>query len=407
MPLNRLIIPLLFVASFIVGPVHVAGDCGFRPELYDYQFLNPAIASYDQSLSPLFVSFGDLYRDRFVEPAVVQQKDNLQEWYERYCEGVQLIHLQQLIYGRSENALNTLQRVMRQKDSKLADLSPSLRTNSFARHLMKYRCAEVVDYLIFAKKCEPLVDRPKNTFATKKPVGNARQELIEDGLKAFKRVDSHYIRLRYAYQLIRLAHYDKKYGQALELYDFLMPKVGADPSLIYHWVNGHRAGALLKLGERVEANYLYSRIFAECPSKRESAYLSFSVQSDEEWEALLLRCENDHERATLHVLRAQSDKARLVDEMEAIYRLDPKNKALEVLLVREIQYLETDFLGANFNPRARTNRSYGIPRKNANDRLITLTNFAIKATEEDRTARPELWRLATGYLHLLKSKGVL
>lgn len=401
MPLNRFFFFTLFFALLVALPIRVTGDCGFRPELYDYQFLNPAIASYDHNLSPLFVSFGDLYKDRFEEPAVVQQKDNLQEWYERYCEGVLLAHLKQIIYGRSENALNTLQQLMRRKDSKLADLSPSLRSNSFTLHLFKNGCTEVVDYLIFAKKCEPLVDAPKNTFAAPKPVGNARQELIAEGLELFKRVASHYIRLRYAYQLIRLAHYDEKYEQTIELYDFLLPKVSADPSLIYHWINGHRAGALLKLGERVEANYLYSRIFAECPSKRASAYLSFSVASDQEWEALLLRCENDRERANLHVLRAQNEKARLVEEMEEIYRLDPKNKALEVLLVSEIQRLETDFLGADFNPRKATNRSYGIPRKKARENLIALTNFSIKATNENRIARPELWQLATGYLHLL------
>lgn len=381
--------------------MQVAGDCGYRPELYDYQFLNPAIVGYDQSLSPFYVSFGDLYRDRFVEPEVKQQKDNLEEWYERYCGDVELIHLQQLIYGRSENALMALQRLVRQPESKLADLAPNQRANSFARHLLRYRCTEVIDYLIFAKKCEPLVDRPKYDFAAEKPTGNARQELIAEGLKTFKNVASHYIRLRLAYQLIRLAHYDKNYPQVIELYNFLMPKISADPSLIYHWIEGHRAGALLNLNQRVEANYLYSRIFAECPSKRESAYLSFSIQTDAEWEALLLRCQNDRERADLHVLRAQNEKARLVEEMEAIYQLDPKTKALEVLLVREIQRLETDFLGADFNPRQRSNRGYGVPRANARERLIALTNFVIKATQEGRVNRMEVWELANGYLHLL------
>ncbi len=75
------------------------------------------------------------------------------------------------------------------------------------------------------------------------------EALVERGLKAFPKTESHYVRLRYAYQLVRLAHYLKEYDYVLELYDYLMPKVDADPSLIYDWVEGHRAGGAAVAGQ--------------------------------------------------------------------------------------------------------------------------------------------------------------
>lgn len=400
--MSRLITVSCCLILLFIFPYPVSGDACFRPELYGYRFFNPLLAGYDSEFSPLFATFGDIYAPFFEDPAIVQKRENLEEWHERYCENVAITDLDQLIYGRTENRLRELLRTMQQEGSRLADLSPQLRTNGFARHLLKYRCEEVVSYLLFAKDCERVVQAPANSFATQTPVGNTRRRLIERGLKSFVELESHYVRLRYAFQLVRLAHYEKDYPRVLELYDYLMPKIDADPSILYHWIEGHRAAALRNTGEGVEANYLYSRIFAECPSKRESAFQSFLITNEEDWHALLIRCNNDKERANLHVLRAQSDKARLIAEMKDIYRLDPGNKALEILLVREIQRLEIDLLGREFNPHLATNRrAYGLPRPEGREKLIALQEFVTKVNKEGQSSRPLLWELAEGYLYLL------
>lgn len=390
---------LLLLGCFF--PTMLSSNCGFRPSAYTYRFFDPQILAFDAELSPLFTAFGDLFKAEIPESQDLQKRDNLQEWYERFCEDVAVADLEKTIYGRSENALRDLSRVLKQADSKLADLRPEVRANSFTRHLFKYRCEEVVDYLIFAKECEPLVSLPSNSFAAELPSGNARQQLIKKGMAKFVELKSHYIRLRYAYQLVRLAHYDKNFDQVLTLYSYLKPKIDADPSILYHWMEGHRAAALLQKGQQVEANYLYSRIFAECPSKQESAYRSFTISSDEAWQQLLNRCNNDQERANLYILRAQNPKAQLVPEMDSIYRYTPRAKALELLLARELQNLEKDFLGIDFNPRKQSNRLRGLPRSNARERLIALQKFVIKANKEQLIVRPELWTLAEGYLNLL------
>jgi hypothetical protein len=389
----------------LLFPASLQSDCtpGGDPGPYTYRFVDPALLGYGSQLTPYLMAFGDLYHNYFQGTNQVQQQDNTTEWWERFCKAVPLADIRELIYS-DQVGYRDLERLLAGLDlegATLGSVSPLLANNRFAQYLFRHGCHETVRYLAFAKRCEPHVT-PRNPWENDFQDEGAMRNLIQEGRAIFVRTESHYIRLRYAYQLIRLAHYLKDYELTLELYDFLMPKVDADPSLIYFWVEGHRAGALQAQGLYAEAAYIYSRIFDRCPSKRRSAYLSFRVRSDEEWKAVYRLCRNDHERATLYVLRAQDDDARLVEEMQNIYAIEPDHPGLEALLVREMQALERDFLGLQVNPRRLENRRrYQIPRPGAERRLIDLSGFVRRVSQEGRVATPELWEIARGYLEML------
>ena len=318
----------------------------------------------------------------------IQQKDNLTEWRERFCNIPKLIDLQILIYKTSLTQMRRLKTIMRQKNGVLTG---GLAGNSFARHLQKNKCEEAVDYLIFAKRCEPHVI-VKNSWGPLRRDTVTMQFLIKDGLKAFKKTKSHYFRLRYAYQLIRMAHYKNDYQQALDLYDDLLPKTDNEPSIIEDWILGHKAGALMGLGQNVEAAYLYSKIFQNTPSKRVSAYQSFSIKTDEEWQACLKLCQSDAERAMLYALRANDPNSLAAEEMHKIYDLDPQNEYLELLLAREIHRLEKDLLGIDFNKKKKSNlRYHNIPRKQAGKTLLDLQQLVLQVNEEKKIRTPDLW----------------
>lgn len=381
-------------------PATLVADC--TPAFYGYRFLNPDVLEYDSQLGPLYRAFANRYQLSASNDENLRERDNLAEWHERYCEQVELADLKALIYGNTLGDLRDILRLMDDKQNTSAALSSVLRKNSFARHLVDYRCTEVLTYLIFAKRVEPYVVAQTNAFKQENPDREAMKRLIDDGLDIFKATESHYIRLRYAYQLLRLAHYLKEYDYVLRLYDYLMPKIEAAPSILYDWVESHRAGALQALGDNPRSAYLYSRIFERCASKRESAYQSFRITTDAEWQAASNLCSNDHERAMLHVMRAQNRKAVVLEEMGKIYALEPTNTALEPLIMRELLELERDLLGLDFNPEARQNkRALNRPRPDAPDRLITLQAFVNKAVRNANTANPKLWLLAKGTIEML------
>ena len=397
---KNLLISIGFISFLIVllFPTKISKGCGpYDRSFYGYSFLNPKIIDLEAPKAPYFAGFEQIFK-RLRPTEDVQQKDNLVEWSERFCNIPKLVDMQYIIYKASLTQMRRLKTIMRQKNGQLTG---QLAGNTFARHLQQNKCEEAVDYLIFAKRCEPHVISKSSWSQTQRDTV-AMQFLIKDGRKAFNKIKSHYFRLRYAYQLIRLAHYKKDYLQTLDLYDDLLPKTDNNPSLIEDWINGHKAGALMGLGRNVEAAYLYSKIFQNTPSKRETAYRSFTIKTDEEWQACLRLCQTDEERATLYALRANDPNSLAVEDMEMIYQINPQNEHLELLLVREIQKLEKDLLGTDFNKKKKDNsRFHKIPRKQAGKTLLGLLKFVLLVGEEQKVNNPDLWEIAEGYLELL------
>ncbi|MDX1940030.1 MAG: hypothetical protein SFU99_05725 [Saprospiraceae bacterium] len=387
------------LALFIILiPIKLSSDCtpgnyGFR----GYSFINPNIIDANVPSAPLFLDIKAIY-EYFGGQKVAQERDNVNEWRERYCKRATADDIYAFIYDTEITDFEQLRTEMNMSDPRL---SYPFADNSFARYIKRNNCVETVDYFIYAKMCEDYVIPGEDPWKTPQRDTSDMGRLIDNGLSLFRQTESHYIKLRYAYQIIRLAHYAKKYAQVLSLYDFLMPQIDFDPSIVEYWIEGHRAGALLALGRNVEASYLYSKVFENCPSKAESAFRSFKIRTDEEWAACEKLCQSDKERATLYAMRAEIADSKALEEMRKIYGLDPENRHLEILLVNEIRKLEKDLLGTSFNDEKEHNRRLGYPRIRAGEYVIGLQDFVQQVLKEKQVARPALWQVSLGYLEAL------
>ena len=387
---------LLFL-SFLLLPTKISKGCGpIQVGFKGYSFLNTELIDKEASYAPFVFSFDQFFNT--YDATAVQTNANLTEWRERFCNLVKMEDLKSIIYKANIEDMRLLKTAI---NSEAMALSSRLASNSFAQHLKSNKCSETVDYLIFAKECEP---HAVQTDPWKPPKRNlaAMEALIKKGKREFRKTKSHYIKLRYAYQLVRLAHYMKDYKQTLDLYDYLMPKIDNQPSILEYWIMGHKAGALMALGRNVEASYLYSLIFQNETGKRASAFRSFKINSDEEWRQCLLLCKDDHERATLYIIRANEEHSNTVEEMEHIYEYEPANENLELLLFKEIKKWERYLLGKEFNDNKRHNRKYlSLPSKKVGQKIIELQEFARKCRQEGLVEQPNLWHIAEGYLEFL------
>lgn len=393
-------ISFLWMLTLVIQlmPTTISRGCGPGDYSFSgYSFLLPDLIP-TTTYAPFLMRFEEL-SGTYQQEDQIKINENLAEWKNIFCDLVSEKAIGTVIYTTSVQDLELLQTAVR---SKTIPLDFRMSKNGFARHLESHKCTETVDYLIYAKRCEPHVSR-QDSWSNAKRDKVAMQNLIAAGRRAFRKTKSNYIRLRYAYQIVRLAHYSGDAEQTIELHDELLPKIDkVVESILYDWMLGHRAGALLQLGERVEAAYLFSQIFQRCVSKRESAYQSFKIGSDEDWEACLLRCRSDQERATLYVLRAMEKDSQIPVEIENIYELDPKNENLEQLLIREIKKLEKDFLGDEFNDKKEDNkRLHQVPRKNAKTLLVSMQKIVHRCIEEKQVLNLQLWRLAEAYLEYL------
>ena len=382
-----------------IGEPTGACDPNFRP-FAGYSFLIPDIINKDAAYAPFFVRWGDYYKRKYFDKDL--QKDaNIEEWIGRFCDLPAPQDVAYVVYQSSINELIGLRDAALTKGG--GNLLPFAMTgNTFAEVLALNGCTEAIDYLMFAKRCEPHVVVYGDGWTLPERDQDMMQMLIEEGKGRFLQTESHFFRQRYAYQLVRMAHYAGQWQQTVDLYNYLLPKFDRKKSsILYFWTLGHLAGALQKLGKYPEAAYRYSLIFRNCPSKRIQAFRSFRIRNNKEWDAALRYCQSDVERATLYILRAGTSRSLTVEDMETIYRLDPGNPQLELLLISDVQQLENIFLRTRV-----TELKYGAKpliqqRKQAAQHLLSLQRFARQVAKEKKTPNPKLWHCMVGYLELL------
>ena len=386
----------LLLSSFgilLLFPTRVADACGSVPEETAYSFIAPSIVDTSSIYAPYTLSF-DNFEFSFLKTDH-QTNQNIAEWMNRYCDRALKEDVFQVIYKTTVSELEEL---------RAASINPNLplpldlRGNTFAEANQKMGCTEVVDYLIFAKKCEPHVVASSDAWQQQEKNIDAIHDLMKEGGKLFKHTSSHFIRLRIAYQVIRLAHYAKEYKKVLELRDYFLPKIDQLESIINWWILGHVAGAEIKLDQKVEAAYHYAQIFQNSPSKRTSAYQSFHINNDEQWGKAMLMCQSNDEKANMYAIRASQSRSQLITEMEAIYRLSPKHSSLEPLLIKAVKQMEYIFMGAEFNQNAQAKPPTSIQKK----RLKQLKKLINRAIDEQQVNHLIIWQIAHGYLLLLE-----
>ena len=391
---------LFFLICFLT-PQKIAYPCGpFLPSYYGYSFFEVNNLFEHDDFPQLLGRFSDYLASSAKKN--IQVKDNVTEWSEKFCNIPERQDIGRLIY---KSSLSDLERLRTATLSKNMPLPTRLTDNTFARHLAANRCTETVDYLCFAKRCEPYVTA-QPAWEDNETGPGRMYELIEEGKKEFNDTKSPYIRIRYAYQIIRLAHYVRDYNLTLNLYEELMPRVDARvTSILRHWIDGHRAGALQAVGNRVEAAVIFARIFKECPSKRMAAFHSFKIKNDQEWDRAMVLCESDSVRAAFHAIRAFNEQSKAVEELEAIYDFHPQNNLLKSLTVREIKKLESKFLGADFkNVKENKGDFLELTRKESEAYLQRFDNFVQKVIAEEKIRNTEFWHLCSGYLKLLQKE---
>ncbi|TNE58133.1 MAG: hypothetical protein EP344_10380 [Bacteroidetes bacterium] len=376
-----------------------ACDPGARP-FPGYSFLLPDIINKNAAYAPFFVTWDDYYQRNYFGKNL-QKDDNIEEWIGRFCDLPDTSDVEYVVYRSSINELIGLRNAALAKGA--GDLLPfALTGNTFAEVLAINGCTEAIDYLMFAKRCEPHVVAYGDGWTLPVRDTTVMQALIEEGRHRFLQTKSHFFRQRYAYQVVRLAHYARQWQQTVDLYNYFIPKFDRKrPSILYYWTLGHLAGALQQLGKYPEAAYRYSVIFRHCPSKRIQAFRSFQIRNDREWAATLKMCQSDEERATLFLLRSARSHTYTVEDMETIYRLDPGNAQLELMLVSDIQQLEKLFLRSPFTEKKHGKIRSAIPKKAAAAHLLSLQRLVRQVAREKKTPNPQLWEAMTGYLELL------
>lgn len=214
---------------------------------------------------------------------------------------------------------------------------------------------KVLAYLQYAKELEPYAQLSNNndtwreTKRTASPSIEKYTYYKNKGLELYRTCQNNELKLRYGYQLVRLAHYMRnKNNEAIQMYNQYVKPVQQE-HYIYYAALEQTAGALYNIGKLSNANYLYSRVFDHSDNRKKASYISFKIQSNVGWNEAMAWCKNVRERAAMYALRGYNTFSNELEEAENILKIVPESPYIKLLAIRYINKMERNILTSYTN----------------------------------------------------------
>lgn len=407
MKLKKYTVVFSSIFLLITGAVIYGIACGGWEDPYDdhVTFFNNHVAG-DPDYKPFYyIAYQSLYD--YEEP-YSEVTQNVEEW-KKYLktDNVADSLVAKAIYRNSEEAFRAL------KNKSENEWPDSLKNSPFAVALAKKKNNAALDYLYFAKRCEPYINVEYNEWEPKQPDSQSMNELIKEGEAAVAKIKKDdFLQLRYGFQLARLAHYSGNYEECLRLFDTYVAPYKSE-STVYYWALALKAGALRKTGKPAESAYLFSKVFSDCKNKRIISYqnvLYLSVYDKYNQNDVLTFCKNNSEKANFLGVESLGYQSHQLEQLEKMYKLDPRVPTLDVLLIREISKLESSFMSPKFalaNPQDSIRlTTYGIVEseslKSEGKYADSLYTFCNKVATDNKVKEPALWSVSAAYLKFMK-----
>lgn len=346
----------------------------------------------EPTLSPFFyVPTPNYYGHPSSDSSLISETDNLKEWFEYFEKSGTKNELNYLIY---KSSLSEIETAILAVENKQDHFDGNLNKNSIVKRLIKINSTEALNYLKYAKQCEPnAIGFRESAWDELMRDSIEMKQLVDIGFRLYSESVNNFIKTRYAYQIIRLTHYLKDFNGTITLYDSLISPLNSQ-SIIKYWALSHKAGALWSIGEYAQSSYAFSKIFDECLSKRILAEQNFKINEASLLNETLELCQNNHEKAVIWFLYSYNNND--MRGLKRIYELEPESAYLEVLLTRAIENLEEDMFiyVKDYEPSWSNN----FTRMDHNQFI----EFVKRVASNKNTKRPYFWEYCAGYLSLLK-----
>lgn len=215
---------------------------------------------------------------------------------------------------------------------------------------------EVLAYFQYAKETEPYAQLSNdgeywNPRRAKSPSEANYAVLRDKAINLYKTCRHDELKLRYGYQLVRLAHYMRdKDKEAIAMFNLYVKPLKQE-HYIYYAALEQVAGALYNIGNLANANYLYCQVFDHSDNRKEAAYNSFKIQDEVSWEATLALCKTPRTQAALYAIRGHNTFSNEMEEVDNILRVCPDSPYMRLLAIRYINKVERAVLDKYHNEK--------------------------------------------------------
>ncbi|ULT44847.1 hypothetical protein KRR40_16920 [Niabella defluvii] len=248
-------------AGLVSFPQNIIG-CGGGIDPYDYylSFFNQYAASQIQ-YKPFFYTNEQFLFD-YEEP-VSAAEVLVKEWVDFTGKTVSEKDANAFVMQFPAKDINTLYYHIEKTPATLPD---SVSRNGMSQYFLKNKDLEALGYILYAKKVEPHATEISE-WEPEKRDSIAMDRLLKNGLQLYAAAKTGLFKLKYAYQVVRLAHYNNRSSDAIKYYDEMVSG-NTTPSVLQPMSLALKAGALFRTGKKYEAAYLFSKAFHQSQAKR-------------------------------------------------------------------------------------------------------------------------------------------
>ncbi|AMR33997.1 hypothetical protein A0256_22380 [Mucilaginibacter sp. PAMC 26640] len=316
--------------------------CSDEPDPYDYytSFFHPDIQGKKDFGAFYFTDYQFTYGND--EPAS-EAAINAAEWTQYLGGQVKADDVEKIMYHLDTAGKERAYHFFDQ-DPPIAD---SLARSNFLWSLKDPAHASARKYYQFAVQAELLGQSnynywepaPLDTAGLKEEAAKAVQSAVEEN-------DS-FLKLRYFYQAQKLNHYAGNYVEAKNIYEQHIAK-NSSSSHVMGWALALKAGEERRLGDTIQAAFLFSKVFAQYPERRLQAYRNYHY-INAPFNDVLNLAQTPEEKANLYAIKGFANPEIETDDLEQVYNNAPASSLIGVLLVREINKLEQYYLTPALN----------------------------------------------------------
>jgi hypothetical protein len=385
-----------FIAVFFVG-IAVDLACSGEDDPYDYyvSFFHNNVQG-EHNYGAFYLSHNYVFNEEEPES---EPEINAKEWAAYLGSGVKEADIKRAMYQLSNHDDSV---IVHNKLIAAGKLPDSLKTNSFLTTITSGNHHGALQYYSFAKQIEPAANLAFNNWDPL-PVDTLR--LRTAGLEALQRGKAekdNFLKLRYFYQAERLLHFSKDYKQAMAVYDEHISNYKSG-SHIKGWALSLKAGEVRRLGNSIQAAYLFSKVFALYPERRIQAYKNYNFCSANV-DMVARQAANDDEKAFVYAIDGFSNPGLNLNSLEKVYSYDPHSEAVGVLLTREVNKLEEQYLTPKLNEKLTGHYTFykdehaDSINKASIAHLHLLQKFCNKLSADNKYPEPALGYMASAYL---------
>jgi len=227
---------------------------------------------------------------------------NLKEWQKHLKQNLSLKTIEQIVYQR--------------------------------KNLSFIKDENIKAYLNFIQNQEQYV---VNYYYNKQKEPEIKEEvLINEAIKRINTNIPEWLKLRYFYLSLRLAHYKElKPLEIYKKYSYLLQT--KEKTIVKDWIQGIYAGALIKDKKIEQGVYEFSKLLDKNKINWHLAYYNFNyIHTKEQWNTLVNIPTSNYEKARLYALRALNKNSNIIEELKNIYKIDKNSVWFDFVLYKAL-----------------------------------------------------------------------